>query len=77
MEKKSKIASKNPVTEPKRTNRMSCLLSDGEQQLVERYLKKYKIGNKSRWMRETLLLFILKKMEEDYPTLFDEHDMRR
>ena len=37
----------------------------------------YKITNKSRWLRETILMFIHKNMEEDYPTLFGEHDMRR
>ena len=26
---------------------------------------------------ETILMFIHKNMEEDYPTLFGEHDMRR
>ena len=41
------------------------------------YLKKYKITNKARWLRETVLTFIHQKMEEDYPTLFNEHDMRR
>ncbi len=61
----------------KREHRMSILLSDEEQLMVERYLEKYKITNKSRWIRETILFFILKNMEEDYPTLFGEHDMRR
>ena len=61
----------------KREHRMSILLSDEEQQMIDRYLEKYKITNKSRWLRETVLLFILKNMEEDYPTLFGEHDMRR
>ena len=41
------------------------------------FLEKYKITNKSRWLRETILMFIHKNMEEDYPTLFGEHDMRR
>ena len=61
----------------KREPRMSILLSDDEQQIVDRYLEKYKITNKSRWLRETILMFIHKNMEEDYPTLFGEHDMRR
>ena len=48
-----------------------------DEHFVERYLEKYKITNKSRWLRETILMFIHKNMEEDYPTLFGEHDMRR
>ena len=61
----------------KRERRMSILSSDDEQLIVDRYLEKYKITNKSRWLRETILMFIHKNMEEDYPTLFGEHDMRR
>ena len=61
----------------KREHRMSILLSEEEQRLVDRYLAKYNIRNKSRWMRETILIFVLKNMELDYPTLFDEHEMRR
>ena len=56
---------------------MVCLMSEEEQRIVDRYLEKYKITNKSRWLRETILMFIHKNMEEDYPTLFGEHDMRR
>lgn len=56
---------------------MVCLMSEEEMLIVDRYLEKYKISNKSRWVRETVLSFIHRKVEEDYPTLFGEHDMRR
>ena len=56
---------------------MVCLMSEEELRIVDRYLDKYKITNKSRWLRETILMFIHKNMEEDYPTLFGEHDVRR
>jgi hypothetical protein len=52
-------------------------VSDEEMKIIDDYLKKYKIGNKSNWMRETLLSFIYKNLDADYPTLFEEHDMRR
>ncbi len=61
----------------KRHQRLTCMVSEEELHLVNRYLEKYNISNKSRWMRETLLMFIHKQLEEDYPTLFKEHDMRR
>ena len=64
-------------TMPKREQRIVCLMSEEELRIVDRYLEKYKITNKSRWFRETILMFIHKNMEEDYPTLFGEHDMRR
>ena len=60
-----------------RKKRIVALVSDDEERLIDNYLKKYKISNKSNWMRETLLAFIYKNLDEDYPTLFNEHDMRR
>lgn len=77
MRKKEKTHQKSILQEPQRKERMVCLLSSEEQRIVDRYLQRYKITNKSRWLRETILTFIHKNMEEDYPTLFGEHDMRR
>ena len=68
---------KVPASVPKRKQRMVCLMSEEEVRIVDSYLKKYKRTNKARWLRETVLTFIHQKMEEDYPTLFNEHDMRR
>lgn len=77
MRNKAKKRMKVSSVEPRRHVRMVCLMSEEEQQIVDRYLEKYKITNKSRWLRETVLMFVYKNMEEDYPTLFGEHDMRR
>ena len=55
MRKRDKKCVKATLDEPKRTQRMTCLLSDDEQLIVDRYLEKYKISNKSRWFRETIL----------------------
>ena len=60
---------KVPSSVPKRRQRMVCLMSEEEVRIVDAYLKKYKISNKARWLRETVLAFIHEKMEEDYPTL--------
>jgi hypothetical protein len=60
-----------------RAHKVSFMLNDEERKTIERYLDKYKIVNKSRWYRETILIHILKTLEEDYPTLFNEHEMRR
>jgi len=62
---------------PKRTERYSFLASVEEKRAIESYLKKYRISNRSRWMRETLITFIMQKLGQDYPTLFDEQEMRR
>ena len=68
MEKKQ-----NPV----RNERYSFLVNSDEKQTIENYLRKYKIRNRSRWMRETLMTFIIKNLDQDYPTLFNEQEMRR
>lgn len=77
MKNNSSLSSRGHHDELKRPHRMVCLMSEEEYRQVNRYLKKYKITNKSRWMRENLLHFIHRNMEEDYPTLFEEHEMRR
>ncbi|MDL2322356.1 hypothetical protein LJC52_00020 [Bacteroidales bacterium OttesenSCG-928-A17] len=60
-----------------RTNRISFMLNDEEFKTIENYLIKYKINNRSRWYRETIMTHILKVLEQDYPTLFGENEMRR
>lgn len=60
-----------------RTKKAEFMLSDEEYELIHFYLKKYKITNRSRWFRETVLAHILKSMDQDYPTLFGENEMRR
>lgn len=68
---------KVPASVPRRKQRMVCLMSEEEMRIVNSYLKRYRITNKARWLRETVLAFIYQKIDEDYPTLFKEHDMRR
>ena len=62
---------------PVRKERYSFLVNSDERQTIENYLRKYKIRNRSRWMRETLITFIIKNLDQDYPTLFNEQEMRR
>ena len=60
-----------------RKDRFTFLANEEEKRMIDSYLRKYKINNRSRWIRETLITFIIKKLDQDYPTLFNEHDMRR
>lgn len=60
-----------------RTQRAGFMLNDEEYSLVCFYLKKYKISNRSRWFRETIISHILKSLDRDHPTLFNENEMRR
>ncbi|MDF9829975.1 hypothetical protein [Parabacteroides sp. PF5-6] len=74
--KKARLHKNNKPVTP-RIHKVTFMLNDEEQRAVARYLERYKISNKSRWYRETVLSHILKVMEEDYPTLFNENEMRR
>lgn len=60
-----------------RTKKAEFLLSEEEYEVINFYLKKYKISNRSRWFRETIMNHVLKNMDMDYPTLFGENEMRR
>ena len=60
-----------------RSKKVVFTLNDEEYDLLQFYLKKYKISNRSRWYRETIINHMLKNMDQDYPTLFEENEMRR
>ncbi|MDR1679850.1 MAG: hypothetical protein LBR81_08765 [Prevotellaceae bacterium] len=64
---------KEPVkqrTAPTRKNRVAFMLNDDEMKALNRYITTYKVKNKSRFVRETLITAILKQFDEDHPTLF-------
>ena len=54
-----------------RTHRQVFTLNDDENKVLNRYLAKYKIENKAKFIRETLMITIIRKLEEDHPRLFD------
>jgi hypothetical protein len=56
----------------RRTNKKSLLLNEREKKVIDSYCRKYKITNQSKFMRETIITAILKKYDEDYPSLFDD-----
>ena len=77
MKKKKKTAV--PTVKPpkmNRNNRITISLNDKEMRVLNQFYEKYKIGKRSRFLRETIMLAVLKKFDEDYPTLFDESEMR-
>jgi metal-responsive CopG/Arc/MetJ family transcriptional regulator len=60
------MAKKSP-----RENRISILLNESEQRALDRFCERYGVTNRSKLVRETLMRAILKKIENDQPTLFD------
>jgi len=53
-----------------RVNKKSILFNNKELKAIETYCKKYRINNRSKFMREAVITSILRKYDEDYPTLF-------
>jgi hypothetical protein len=59
----------------KRKHSQAFLLNDLELEALLKYCKKYKVKNKSKFIRETIFSAVLKKFDEDYPTLFDLNEL--
>ncbi len=55
----------------RRKHKVTCTLNDYEFSALVKYCEKYKIENKSKFIREALISNILEKFDEDYPTLFE------
>lgn len=55
----------------RRSHRASILFNQREREAINLYCEKYSITNRSRFMRETIMTEILKRFDEDYPTLFE------
>lgn len=76
MEKVEKVVvvkkKKNQVKpDLKRTNKRYISFNDKEMSAIDCFCKKYKVSNRSKFMREAIISAILKKFDEDYPTLFE------
>jgi hypothetical protein len=58
----------------KRTNRLSVMLNNREMKALGVYCNRYRIKNKSEFFRETVMKYILKRFEEEHPTLWEESE---
>ncbi len=56
----------------KRKHRQTFYFNERELSVFNQYCEKYKIKNRAKFMRETIVTAILKKFDEDYPSLFDQ-----
>ena len=59
----------------KREHRSSFMLTAEENSAIEMYCKKYKVRNKSKFMRDAVLKTVMEKFLDDYPTLFGKEDL--
>lgn len=57
----------------KRTNRLTLMLNNRELRALGIYCNRYRIKNKSEFLRETVMKAILKRFEDEHPTLWEEN----
>jgi hypothetical protein len=48
------------------------MLNNREMNVLGAYCSRYRVKNKSEFMRETIIKAILKRFEEEHPTLWEE-----
>lgn len=58
----------------KRTNRLSLMLNNRELRALGIYCNRYRVKNKSEFLRETIMKAILRKFEEEHPSLWEESE---
>jgi hypothetical protein len=51
------------------------MLNDREMRALAIYCSRYRIKNKSEFLRETLMKAILKRFEDEHPSLWEEPDV--
>jgi len=56
----------------KRVNKQTLSFNNLEMQAISKYCKKYRVSNKARFFREAIISQVLKKFDDDYPTLWDQ-----
>lgn len=64
-------------SELKRKYALAILLNEKELEALERYCRRFKIENKSKFIRETVFLEVIGRLDRDHPTLFSEEEMNR
>jgi hypothetical protein len=56
----------------RRTNRLSLMLNKREMRALGIYCNRYRIRNKSEFLRETIMKAILKKFDDEHPSLWED-----
>jgi len=56
----------------KRNSRLSVMLNKREARALGIYCNRYRVTNKSEFLRETLMKAILKRFDDEHPTLWEE-----
>ena len=55
----------------KRNNRLSLMLNNREARALGIYCNRYRVRNKSEFLREAIMKAILKRFDDEHPTLWE------
>jgi uncharacterized membrane protein len=58
----------------KRNNRLTLMLNNREMRAFGIYCGRFRVKNKSEFLRETIMKAILKRFEDEHPTLWEENE---
>lgn len=58
----------------RRTSRLSLMLNSREAKALGIYCNRYRIKNKSEFLRSTIMKEIIRKFSDEHPSLFEESD---
>jgi ABC-type dipeptide/oligopeptide/nickel transport system ATPase subunit len=60
----------------KRINKQAILFNQRELNAIKHYCQRFKVQNKSKFMREAIITEVLRKFEANYPTLFEDSQLK-
>lgn len=66
---------KKPQPKPRRTHKIYISLSDQEYDAINAYCKKRRVPSRAELFRQATVRFVMGKLLEDYPTLFEKKDL--
>ena len=58
----------------KRDNRLTVMLNNKELRALNLYCQRFRVQNRSSFMREAIMTAILKRFDSESPSLFEEGD---
>ncbi|MDR3235375.1 MAG: hypothetical protein LBT48_01415 [Prevotellaceae bacterium] len=70
MKKTPENTDRKPARRSTRRHHKALAFNDAENEVIKHFCAKYKITNRTKFFREAIISAILRKMEEDHPTLF-------
>jgi hypothetical protein len=58
----------------RRNNRLTIMLNSREIRAFGIYCSRFRVKNKSEFLRETIMKAIVKRFEDEHPTLWEENE---